>query len=130
MSFAPIPIRQMGSVNTHASSGHPAIRGPTRPPPSSPFFGPSGTIGFRPGKSPWEAQCSKVRPSHFQKWVKKFSGAGDPYDHLASFKQIARAEEVYDLHTLVKGFGLTLEGKALSWFQTLDPAAFRKLQCS
>ena len=28
----------------------------------------------------------EVRPSNFQKWVKKFNGLGDPYDHLASFK--------------------------------------------
>ena len=59
------------------------------------------------------------RLSNFQKWVKKFNGLGDPYDHLASFKQIARAEQVYDLHTKVEGFGLKLEGRALLWFQTL-----------
>ena len=62
----------------------------------------------------------RVRPDNFQKWVKKFNGSGDPYDHLASFKQVARAEQVHDLHTKVEGFGLTLEGRALSWFQTLD----------
>ena len=62
----------------------------------------------------------KVRPSDFQKWVKKFNGSGDPYGHLASFKQVARVEQVTDLHTMVEGFGLTLEGQALSWFQTLD----------
>ena len=28
----------------------------------------------------------RVRPTNFQKWVKKFNGSGDPYDHLASFK--------------------------------------------
>ena len=56
----------------------------------------------------------KVRPANFQKWVKKYNGAGDPYDHLASFKQIARAEQVTDLHKKVEGFGLTLEGRALS----------------
>ena len=31
----------------------------------------------------------RVRPANFQKWVKKFNGSGDPYDHLASFKYIA-----------------------------------------
>ena len=30
-----------------------------------------------------------LRPTNFQKWVKKFNGPSDPYDHLASFKQIA-----------------------------------------
>ena len=62
----------------------------------------------------------KVRPSNFQKWVKKYNGSGDPYDHLASFKQVVRAEQVNDFHTKVEGFGLTLEGHALSWFQTLN----------
>ena len=58
----------------------------------------------------------KTRPSHFQKWVKKYNGSGDPYDYLASFRQVVRAKEVTDLHVLKEGFGLTLEGKALSWF--------------
>ena len=39
---------------------------------------------------------------------------------MASFKQVARAEQVHDLHTKVEGFGLTLEGRALSWFQMLN----------
>ena len=34
----------------------------------------------------------RVRPANFQKWVKKFNGSGDPYDHLASFKQVARVK--------------------------------------
>ena len=59
----------------------------------------------------------RVRLANFRKWVKKFNGSSDPYDHLASFKQVARAEQVHDLHTKVEGFGLTLEGRALSWFQ-------------
>ena len=29
---------------------------------------------------------------------------------------VVRAKEVSDLHVLKEGFGLTLEGKALSWF--------------
>ena len=57
-----------------------------------------------------------TRPSHFQKWVTKFDGTGDPYDHLAAIKQVVRAEEVFDLHVLKEGFGLTLEVKALPWF--------------
>ena len=64
----------------------------------------------------------KVRPADFPKWVKKFNGSGDPYDHLASFKQVARAETVIDLYIKVECFGLTLEGKALLWFQTLNKA--------
>ena len=34
--------------------------------------------------------------------------------------QVVRAKEVLDLHTLVEGFGFTMEGKALKWFQTLN----------
>ena len=55
-------------------------------------------------------ETRRVRPANFQKWVKKLNNSGDPYDHLASFKQVARGEQVHDLHTKVKGFGLTLEG--------------------
>ena len=62
----------------------------------------------------------RVRPANFQKWVKKFNGLGDPYDHLARFKQVVRAKQVHDLHTKVEDFGLTLEGRVLSWFQTLN----------
>ena len=28
----------------------------------------------------------KVRPSQFWKWVKKYNGSADPYDHLAPFR--------------------------------------------
>ena len=76
------------------------------------------TVGFMPGRPTHESR--KVRPSNFQKWVKKFNGTGDPYDHVASFKQVARAEHVNDFHTKVEGFGMTLEASALSWFQTLN----------
>ena len=50
------------------------------------------------------------------------------HDHLASFRQVVRAEEVSDLHVLKEGFGLTLEGKALSWFQTLDPSTYSNFE--
>lgn len=63
----------------------------------------------------------RVRPSTLQKLVKKYDGTGDPYDHIAAFRQVVHAEHVTDLHTHVEGFGLTMEGKALSWFQTLEP---------
>ena len=70
----------------------------------------------------------KVRPSMLQKLVKKFDGSGDPYDHIATFRQVVRAEKVSDNHTQIEGFGLTLEGKALSWFQTLEPSTITTLQ--
>ena len=53
--------------------------------------------------------------------VKKYNGSRDPHDHVVAYRQAVRAKQVKDLHTQVEGFGLTLEGKALSWFQTLDP---------
>ena len=41
----------------------------------------------------------RVRPSMLQKLVKKFDGSGDPYDHIATFRQVVRAEQVSDNHT-------------------------------
>ena len=59
------------------------------------------------------------------------SGSSDPYNHLISFKQIALAKQVYDLHTKVEGFGLTLEGRALLWVQMLtlsDYLTYKELE--
>ena len=61
-----------------------------------------------------------MRPSALQKLVKKYDGSGDPFDHIAAFKQAIHAEQVSDTHTKIEGFGLSLESKALTWFQTLD----------
>src|SRR5262249_42391427 len=63
----------------------------------------------------------------FQKWVKNFDGSEDPYDHLASFKKVVRAEQVNDWHVQFEGFGLTLKRKALSLFQTLPVGHYGKL---
>lgn len=58
-----------------------------------------------------------LRPSQVQKWVKKeHMGNGDPHNHVALFMQVIRAEQVTDFKVQYKGFGLTLEGKALTWF--------------
>ena len=85
--------------------------------------------GFRPDLMGPRGACNqriehkKVRPSQLQKLCKAFDGNGDPYDHVARFRQVLYAEEVDDVHTMVQGFGLTLEGKAsLSWFQSLSNA--------
>ena len=40
---------------------------------------------------------------------------------MAAYRQAVHAEQVKDVHTQIEGFGLTLEGKALTWFQTLKP---------
>ena len=68
------------------------------------------------------AENKKVRPSQLQKLCKAFDGSGDPYDHVARFRQVLYAEEVEEMHTMVQGFGLTLEGRALRWFQSLSNA--------
>ena len=96
-------------------------REPPRPPPrmmEDPFNQRRGGHGRRHD----DEYSQKVRPSTLQKLVKKYNGSGDPYDHIASFRQVVHAEQVTDTHTKIEGFGLTLEGKALSWFQTLDPS--------
>ena len=63
----------------------------------------------------------QIRLTVLQKFSKKFDGTGDPYEHVAQFNQLVYAEGVTDVHTKVQGFGLTLSGSALSWFQTLKP---------
>lgn len=84
---------------------------PLRPTTS---FKPIHTRGIEPraeGSGHFSRKASfdhrRVRPSNFQKRVKKYNGAGDSYDHLARFKQVAREEQVIDLHTKVEGFGMT-----------------------
>ena len=62
------------------------------------------------------ADSRKVMPSTLQKLVNKYDGRGDPFDHIAAFKQVVHAEQVSDTHTQIEGFGLTLESKALTWF--------------
>ena len=52
--------------------------------------------------------------------VKKYDGRGDPYDHIAAFRQAVRVEQVTNKHPQIEGFGLMPEGKALSWFQALE----------
>ena len=88
------------------------------------FPTPDRTKRFSSGKSIFDSS-KKMRPYHFQKWVKRYSGTTDPYDHLPTFKRVARAEQILDLHTLVEGFILTLEGKAVSWLQTLESRTFK-----
>ena len=53
--------------------------------------------------------------------VKKYDGSNDPHDHVAAYRQAIHVEKVRDVHTQVEGFGLTLESKALTWFQALEP---------
>ena len=75
----------------------------------------------RPPRRPVEEGSRKTRPSSLQKMVKKYDGTSDPHDHVVAFRQAIHAEEVRDVHTQVEGFRLTLESKALAWFQALEP---------
>ena len=67
----------------------------------------------------------RIRPSQVQKWVnKKYSGHGDPRDHVATFVRVIRAEEVTDFQTQYAGFGLTLEEDAATWFDSITQEDF------
>ena len=101
----PGPLRPMGRVD---------------PPPLEPYVP-------RPTQRHEDEHHRKVRPSALQKMVKKYDGSGDPYDHVAAYRQAVHAEQVRDVHTQIEGFGLTLEGKALTWFQTLKPGVKESL---
>ena len=77
---------------------------------------------WKPHKTRGKRDDKKVRPTSLQKICKKIDGIGDPYDHIALYRQLIFAEGVFDMHTMVQGFGLTMEGGALAWFQTLKPS--------
>ena len=78
-----------------------------------PFMAIPGMRRFAPEPRP-------LRPSQVAKCMaSKYNGSGDPHAHSASFKQVLRAENVTDPHIQFEGFGLTLEGTALTWFQPL-----------
>ena len=57
-----------------------------------------------------------IRPSTLQDFCKKFDGSGDPYDHIAQYRQLLFATGIINVHTMVQTFGLTIEGQALAWF--------------
>ena len=79
-------------------------------------------FGLKPHKTRGKRDDKKVRPTSLQKFCKKIDGTGDPYDHIVQYRQLIFAEGVSDMHTMVQGFGLTMEGRALAWFQTLKPS--------
>ncbi len=90
------------------------------------------TPGTRTNETGFKENNRKVRPSQFQKWVRKYDGSGDPYDHLASFKQVLRAKQVTDFHTQYEGFGSS-KGKPYlgfkHWIQecTYDLSKWKKV---
>ena len=115
---------------TYGMSVHEAIEGPQHPPQPLPIENPSIPREEVCASSVECHTCCRIRarPSDFWKWVTKFIGSSYVYHHLASFRQVSRAKRVTDLHTLVEGFGMTLEGKALEWFHTLTPSSFPSLK--
>ena len=70
----------------------------------------------------------RVRPYTLQKMVNKFDRSRDPNDHVAFFKQVVYKEQVFDHHTQIEGFGLTLKGKSLSWFQNQEVEALMEFR--
>ena len=66
---------------------------------------------------------SHLGQSTWQNIARSLTENGDPYEHIAQFRQLVYAEGVYDEHTKVQGFGLTMECQARMWFQNLKPAA-------
>lgn len=67
--------RPSRTTHMHTMGGHSVGTGPTKPPTKSASI--MGSTGFKPGKMFGETARSKTRPSHFQKWVKKYNGSAD-----------------------------------------------------
>ena len=61
----------------------------------------------------------KARPIGFQKLVENFDKNEDPFKHMANCKQVLEVELIHHWHTQFGGFGTTLDGGALTWFQNL-----------
>ena len=93
---------------------------PRAEPIGSSYHTPPPRIERTRGKR--EEAVKALRPSTLQKFCRKFDGTGDPYDHVAQYRQLLFAEGIADVHTKVQAFGLTMEGRALAWFQTLKPS--------
>ena len=89
----PMPPPRATSLHDHSArvtpdAGRP---GPLRPmgrvdsPPLEPYVP-------RPIQRHEDEHHRKVRPSALQKMVKKYDGSGDPYDHVAAYRQAVHAE--------------------------------------
>ena len=79
---------EQGKTRPLAHEVHSKATNHTRPTLAIRFFGLGDDVSaFAPHKEFKDNR--RVRPANFQKWVKKFNGSGNPYNHLASFKQIA-----------------------------------------
>ena len=107
-------MHDMRGVSMVKSSGIKATRELTKP--HGMKVDPLGMSDRDKGGKHDDEYTQKVRPSMLQKLVKKYDGSKDRHDHIASFRQVLRVEQVSNSHTQIERFGFTLEGKALSWF--------------
>lgn len=115
---------------TGYNGGNPAMPGPQMPQQqyAQNVTQLAGGYMHPQGQFPVPNMPRMLRPSQVQKWIKEtYNGSGDPYDHVAIFTQVIRAEQVTDFRVQYKGFGLTLKGKALTWFNTLDHGRFHTI---
>ena len=60
--------------------------------------------------------------------MKSFDGTTDPHNHMANIRQVIRAKQVDEWHTQFEGFGMTLDGPALDWFQDIPKNAYTNLE--
>lgn len=68
----------------------------------------------------WE-HAPRMRLHHISKLLSKFVGENDPIHHMERFEQVCETlGEIDDLNKVL-AFGLSLEGKAGHWFQSLSP---------
>ena len=111
---------------TILNGGYSAGRQPLNPQLTLGTMGPMGDFPGRPSGAP--SNPRKIRPSDFKKLVDKFDGSKDPYNHMANFRQVMRAEQVFDWHTQFEGFGMTLDSVALSWFQAIPRNTYSNLE--
>ena len=86
------------------------------------------TMGIFPVKPSTTSQSQrKLRPSYFKKLVEKFDETKDPHYHMANIRQVINAKNVYEWHTIFKGYGMTLDGAALDLFRDLPKGAYTTL---
>ena len=78
------PTKRKSELDTSESKGHLGGFGPIGPGGSSGSKRFTSMMGFPTGKGTIKYP-RKTRPSNFQKWIKKYNGVGDPFDHLATF---------------------------------------------
>ena len=102
----PLPHAEGATFHTHSKEGLVPIDEPkgSTMPTEFPIPRAERTRGKKGGEG------KTLRPSTLQKFCKKFDGTGDPYDHVAQYRQLIFAKVMNDVYTMVQAFGLTMEG--------------------